>query len=231
MSIFNSFIAGTKAGKDWKDRQAKDSALLNASAIYAQGGDAGAPLRDVGMLDEANDYDAKAKVKQDQAFNSELGSKINEGDLQGAQTQAFGAGQLDVGGQIQTMRSKMSAEERAKVSETLDWVAQNVPNLRTVAPEKRFDAIKSLLANAGLGESPEAMANLEQAASDGKIDDHELESFRRSALSIGEQFKVERGERQDAEAKRHNEGMEKRPYYGRGGGGSDDEDFPDEIVP
>ena len=230
MSIFESFIRGSDAGRKFADRQRKDSALLNASAIYASGaGDAGQPLREVGEFDAANDYDAKAKETKTQQFKTNLGTQINAGNLEGAQTTAFESGELDIGQQIQEMRTNLNSEQQKRVSETFGWLAQNLVSLKTVAPNMRLQAAKDLLMRAGLGDDPEVFAALEGDNADGVITDEELEQSRMTALTVSQQLAQERTGRQDNETRRHHIGMENRPTGG--GSGDEDDDFPDEVLP
>lgn len=188
-------MKGYQVGDQQRQAQKKRSALLNAQQIYAQGGDATPELRKEGMFDEASQYEQLAEGRKKQQLTQSLGAKLNAGDLPGAQSEAYGAGDIDLGSKIGEMSANLSAEQRAKASQTMSWLGQNVVNLKNVPPQNRLQAATDLLKQAGLSEDPKVMTALQQAAADGKITDEEIDRFRMSALSIAEQFKVEQGAR------------------------------------
>lgn len=236
MTTFDSFMKGYQVGDQQRQTQKKRSALINAQQIYAQGGDATPELRQQGMFDEATQYEQLGANRKKEQRAQSLGARINAGDLGGAQSDAYEAGDIDLGSKIGEMITNMSAEQKAKAAETMAWLGQNVVALKSTAPEGRFQAALNMLQQAGMAEDPKAMAALQQAAADGKLTDEEIDRFRMSALDIAEQFKVERGFNQDAERQRTNKAREQimrdRPV--NGGGDPDDEEnldaFPDEVI-
>ena len=235
MTTFDSFMKGYKVGDEQRQALEKRSALINAQQIYAQGGDATPELRKQGMFDEATQYEQLGQNRKKEQLSQTLGQKLNTGDIAGAQSEAYNAGEIDLGSKIGEISANMSAAERAKASETMNWLGQNVVSLKSVPPQGRLQAALDMLNQAGMGGDQKAMAALQQAAADGKITDEEIDRFRMSALDIAEQFKVERGFNQDAERVRTNKSREQimRERAQNGGDIDDDENldaFPDEVI-
>ena len=235
MTTFDSFMKGFKVGDEQRQALNKRSALINAQQIYAQGGDATPELRKQGMFDEATQYEQLGQNRKKEQLSQTLGQKLNTGDIAGAQSEAYNAGEIDLGSKIGEISANMSAAERAKAAETMNWLGQNVVSLKSTPPEGRLQAAMNMLQQAGMAADPKAMAALQQAAADGKITDEEIDRFRMSALDIAEQFKVERGFNQDAERRRTNKSREQimRERARNPDPIDDDENldaFPDEVI-
>lgn len=204
MSTFRAFQTGLQAGQQQAKVRREDDARMKASEAFSGGNYEGASqsLMGVGLLDEANAYgQAGARKIEDertktyaQAFKTGLGAGPKPDRRAGYQALSTAAGEQGDFGTMQAVDQallQMDEQQAAEFGQGMEFLGKTALRLKSVAPEMRGQAALEALQSSPYA-SPQIMAQIQQAAADGRITDEELDQFAMQTMSVADRVKMQR---------------------------------------
>jgi hypothetical protein len=207
MSTFRAFQTGLEAGQKQAKVRREDDARMKASEAFSSGNYEGAvsSLMGVGLMQDADAYDQAGRRKQEdertktyaQAFKTGLGAGPMPDRKAGFQAVAKTAGeQGDFGmmSQVDQALAGMDEAQAGQFAEGMNFLGQTALSLKGVAPEARGQAAIQAIQNSPYA-NPQILAQIQQAAADGKITDDELDNFAMQTMSVAERVKLAKGEK------------------------------------
>jgi len=198
MSTFRAFQTGLEAGQQQAKVRRQDDARRKATEAYGMGNYEGAVtgLMSEGLTDEASNFNTLGQQaqtrKQQQGYATALGNAPDRRTgMQNLRTSAMEAGDPNTMMAVDEALKSMDADQAAQFGQSMEFLGQTALSLKGVAPEARgqaaIEAIQSLpYAN------PQILAQIQQAAADGKITDDELDNFAMQTMSVADRVKMQR---------------------------------------
>jgi len=183
----NAFAQGAQIGGNIRKGQTQRAlAPMIASNDYEGAMKYAASRGDMSAMDYLRPMQEKA---QSEAYNKQLGGMLASGDTKGAIGNAFAAGKLDQGMQLQQYARAMRADEITDYKTGLEFLDSNADDvMKNFTPEQRKDEYIRRVAASPYGQDPQIMATLERAGADGVITDDEVLRFRSELMSAGERL-------------------------------------------
>lgn len=207
MSTFRAFQTGLMAGQQQAKVKREDDARMKAAEAFGSGNYEGAvsSLMGVGLMDDANAYGQAGERKKEaertqayaDAFKTGLGAGPAPNKKAGYQAVSKAAGERgDFGkmAEIDQAIAGMDADQADQFGQSMEFLGQTALGLKQVPPEARGQAAMEILQNSPYA-NPQILAQIQQAAADGKITDEELDNFAMQTMSVAERVKLAKGEK------------------------------------
>ena len=194
--MFSNPLDGFRQGYNAVETLVQDRARRQAGQSMASGDLVGASqtLARAGNLDgafslqQANQRQKEQEVAAQRAAEAlqrrrQVGGLLADGDFRGASAEAFRAGDLDLGGQIQSMRSTMNEAQRKEAADRAEWMARAAQALDQ-APAEQYDGVFATL-EPTLRAMGLPQAQIEQFRQDGR-DPAKRQAFIAQAMTVVE---------------------------------------------
>jgi hypothetical protein len=201
MSTFRAFQTGLEAGQQQAKVRRQDDARRKATEAYGMGNYEGAVtgLMSEGLTDEASNFNTLGQQaqtrKQQQGYATALGNAPDRRTgMQNLRTSAMQAGDPNTMMAVDEALKGMDADQAAKFGEGMEFLGQTALSLKGVAPEARGQAAIEAIQSSPYA-NPQILAQIQQAAADGKITDDELDNFAMQTMSVAERVKLAKGEK------------------------------------
>ena len=206
MSTFRAFQTGLQAGQQQAKVRREDDARVKAAEAFGAGNYEGAvsSLMGVGLMDDADAYERagarKKEAEQTEAYASAFKTGLGAGPAPdrkaGYQAVSRAAGERGDFGTMQAVDQAiagMDEQQASQFASGMEFLGQTALSLKGVAPEMRGQAALDALQNSPYA-NPQIMAQIQQAAADGKITDEELDNFAMQTMSVAERVKAAKPE-------------------------------------
>lgn len=203
MSTFRAFQTGLEAGQRQAKVKREDDARIKAAEAFGSGNYEGAvsSLMGVGLMQDADAYGQAGERKKEaerteayaSAFKTGLGAGPAPDRKAGYQAVGQAAGQR---GDFATMANidqalaQMDEGQAAQFADGMEFLGSTALSLKQVPPEARGQAAVEILKNSPYG-NPQVLAQIQQAAADGRITDEELDAFAMQTMSVADRVKLE----------------------------------------
>jgi hypothetical protein len=198
MSTFRAFQTGLEAGQQQAKTRRQDDARRKATEAYGMGNYEGAVtgLMSEGLTDEASNFNTQGQQaqtrKQQQGYATALGSTPDRRTgMQNLRTSAMQAGDPNTMMAVDEALKSMDADQAAQFGQGMEFLGQTALSLKGVAPEARGQAAIEAIQNSPYA-NPQILAQIQQAAADGKITDDELDNFAMQTMSVADRVKAQR---------------------------------------
>lgn len=199
--IFQNFIGGVEAGQQQSEQRRRRNALEQAGQLYGTGDAQGAEnaLMGAGLIQEAGAYTAlnearRARANRQTAMDAvaALGPDATpEARMHAASGAYLNAGDFEQGGQIFNTYAQMNAQQREQVQQNLQFIGQQLPNLRAAPVEQRTALARSTIEGTPF-DTPELRAQLDRLDGGNGITDADLDSFEQTLLTYQERLGLQR---------------------------------------
>jgi hypothetical protein len=196
MSTFRAFQTGLEAGQQQAKVRRQDDARRKATEAYGMGNYEGAVtgLMSEGLTDEASNFNTLGQQaqtrKQQKGYATALGSAPDQRTgYQNLRQQATAAGDPDTILKVDEALKGMDADQAAKFGEGMEFLGKTALGLKQVPPEARGQAAIEAIQSSPYA-NPQILAQIQQAAADGKITDEELDNFAMQTMSVADRVKA-----------------------------------------
>jgi hypothetical protein len=203
MSTFRAFQTGLQAGQQQAKMRREDDARRKASEAFGMGNFEGAVtgLMGAGLTDEASSYSTLGQQQEarnrtrayGEAFRTGMGTgpqPDRRGAYQAVATTAGQQGDFGMMADMDQVLSQMDESQASQFASGMEFLGNTALGLKGVPPEQRGAAAVEILKNSPYG-NPQIMAQIEQAAADGRITDQELDNFAMQTMSVAERVKAQ----------------------------------------
>jgi hypothetical protein len=199
--IFQNFIAGNQAGREEGEARRRQNALEQAGSLYQAGDHEGAQnaLIGVGDYQSAANMSALAESRRARGTRqaatdavAQLGADATpEARMQAAAQATIGAGDFEQGGQLYNTYAQMNSHQREQVQQNLQFIGQQLPNLRAAPVEQRTALARSTIEGTPF-DTPDLRAQLDRLDGGDGITDADLDSFEQTLLTFQERLGIQR---------------------------------------
>lgn len=226
MSTFRAFQSGLQAGQEQRKLRDQETARTTAADAFKSGNFEGAvaPLMQAGLMQDAEAYTQagerhKEKEKTEvyaSAFKTGMGTGGLAGGAKAVQAAAGQRGDMGTFTEVDKFIQTSDTNAKKQFVDSMEFLGSTAQGLKNVAPEMRGQAAMEILQQSPFA-NEQILAQIQQAAADGKIDDAELDAFAQMTLTAADRVKMAEAaetrdyrERQLTETGRHNQAMEQR---------------------
>jgi len=197
MSTFQSFQTGLMAGQQQAKMRREDDARTKAADAFKSGNYDGASqsLMGVGLMDEANTYgqmgEAATKRKRTEAYAGALGGAADpKAGYQAVRGLAAKEGDIGTMQQIDQAIAGMDETQAKQFAAGMEFLGSTAMSMKNVPPEERGQVAMDILQKTPYA-NPQVLAQIQQAAADGRITDEELDNFAQQTISVAKRVEAQ----------------------------------------
>lgn len=202
----NAFAQGAQIGGGIRKNQTQSKlAPMIASGDYKGANAFAASRGDLEMMDYLRPM---AKEAEDADFNKRFGGMLATGDAKGAAAMGFADGRIEQGMGATEYGRTLKTQGQEDYLAGLKDLHDNAGRIMELAEEdpRRGQMALEIVQASPYKDNPEFMAAVQQAVSDGRLSNGEIQSFRMKLMSVGEQYQRE----QDAKVFDYGAGQDKQ---------------------